>query len=939
MLEDDGIAAVHIERRPELDQDSAIEVIDLQTERSDGGRGTVTQVKSVHSPERSRPVSGQAMAGVVAELCKAVDADHYEYVTNARIGPSAKPLVAAAPGRDVATVIESLLGRALDSDVKRRLSRLRVRVLDESAFQFRRRLETEVRARRRIIQRGIGEASSYLVLGVLLDRIFELAAGVADGESKISHAEAARLIDLDAQALAGALGARDWGRWRGSAWPEIPTIDRTPIRERMEDLLLNVDASQARRVVLDGMSGIGKSALAAGFAHANRHQFDFIVWLSCQEEYTLLADLRSIAAHLPELASLPDAALPQAFRDYLEATSQSWLLVLDDVRTPAVIRGVLPHSGCGPILATTRDARIMRDWSPITVAGLDRHESLALLGSYLDSARSDRASLSKLCATCGDIPLALRSAGNYVAATGSTIAAGAAEYARQISHLAIDNPAARPIDAPDTLAEAIRLSYHSLADDLQVTSESEPNWPAYVAIRLASYLGPAPIPIVVLHTAAGMLRDAWGTGLDLSREIESALPAQPELDRFVLAARARSLGQLAGPGGEDGPLGQRLMFNSVVQEVLFEETERVNPSLSENVHKIARLAVGSWLCWALENDDASAALGLVPHAEALLAPDRAVATPGPETTTLLGNLAQLYRQRGDHRRQRAALERELTVIEQLAVKRPNLAEVKTLSQLVDALLHDGASTPVVLDALRRAVATVRAFSAAGGSGFGRALVNLDQLAAHLGDEQSVRALAPLLATPAVRSELGWEDQYEQVAAYRRAQDAIVQGNDRDALEICTSELRRDLHTEQRMNFQALAAEACGYLHQPEAMIGWLVQCERLVQAVGLHAEALRLAIANCALACIGTVLFADGAPHAEVLLALSTSWKTEEASMMNRSCAGLEACVAYRSNDRQRAREALARYDSTAGQSFPLVRADMILELVDPIRTWLTLSQ
>ncbi|WP_330334821.1 FxSxx-COOH system tetratricopeptide repeat protein [Streptomyces sp. NBC_00536] len=140
-------------------------------------------------------------------------------------------------------------------------------------------------------------------------------------------------------------------------------------------LALRAAIDEARRAgddvvlaqVLSGGGGVGKSQLAAAYAHEAARVgsgIDLVMWVSAADVQQVIA----LYAHTARLVQAPGAlsqdveADARAFLGWLAATSRKWLVILDDVTDPAALAPWWPavHSGTGWVLATTRlkDSRL-----------------------------------------------------------------------------------------------------------------------------------------------------------------------------------------------------------------------------------------------------------------------------------------------------------------------------------------------------------------------------------------------------------------------------------------------------------------------------------------------------------------------------------------------------------------------------------------------------
>ncbi|MCC8251203.1 tetratricopeptide repeat protein [Saccharothrix luteola] len=221
---------------------------------------------------------------------------------------------------------------------------------------------------------------------------------------------------------------------------------------------------------LCGLGGTGKSTVALEVAHqvgpALRHTW----WLSVADPAELAAALRSVAVDA--------GAAPTEFNHLhpadvlwrrLDALSDPWLLVLDNIDDPDVVAAAKrtladgtgwlrqPRTPRGTVLVTSRETRRerwgawveLREVEPLSAA--DGARVLLDLAPNAGSAREAEA----LAADLGGLPLALDLAGSYLAATADDVwpdddePTTFAAYRRAFSHRLTDvgtDVAGRPRD-------------------------------------------------------------------------------------------------------------------------------------------------------------------------------------------------------------------------------------------------------------------------------------------------------------------------------------------------------------------------------------------------------------------------------------------------------------------------------------------------------------
>jgi len=257
------------------------------------------------------------------------------------------------------------------------------------------------------------------------------------------------------------------------------------VRER----LLSGDRAVVQ--ALQGMGGVGKTQLAAEYAHRFAGDYDTVWWIVAEEPGLIGEQVAALAAELG--CALPGAETPVAVRAALADLRGRGrgLLVFDTAESAEDLVPWLPGGATGHVLITSRAGGWADIAVPVEVDVFARSESVAVLRDRVPGLTDGDA--DRLAAALGDLPLAVAQAAGYLSVTGIAIRGYLELLGTRADAILSEG---RPALCPLSLAAATRLAAEKLAADDPAAAE---------LVTLCAFLASEPLPPAWFASAAGQL--------------------------------------------------------------------------------------------------------------------------------------------------------------------------------------------------------------------------------------------------------------------------------------------------------------------------------------------------------------------------------------------------------------------------------------------------
>ena len=317
-------------------------------------------------------------------------------------------------------------------------------------------------------------------------------------------------------------------------WEDVPPRNKnfTGRSDVLEQLRQRLAGNKATALVskdslptaLQGLGGVGKTAVAIEYAHHHRGDYDLVCWIRADQIPLVRASLARLATAL-NLEAPSASGIDLTTTNVLDALRlgepyDRWLLVFDNADRPEDLLPYLP-SGPGDVLITSRNHGWDSIVDTIALDVFERPESIEFLLKRVPKGLTV-ADADRLADKLGDLPLALVQAAGVIYEGGMAVA----EYLRQL-----DERVARILaqgtspEVPNSMTAAWQISVVKLRQQSPQALE---------LLRCCAFLGPEPIPIDIFKL--GSAESLTGVGEVIADPIDLS-SAISTLQRYALVKK------------------------------------------------------------------------------------------------------------------------------------------------------------------------------------------------------------------------------------------------------------------------------------------------------------------------------------------------------------------------------------------------------------------
>ena len=218
-------------------------------------------------------------------------------------------------------------------------------------------------------------------------------------------------------------------------------VDRIGVSNILEKKMStdNKESGSAKRVVLFGLGGSGKTEIAVHFAQQQRHCYKAVFWVNGVDEMHMNAGYRDICRVIGKVGG-DNAYKPTWEAQCWLSSHRSWLLIFDnvddDIAIDALRRKFLNVGMEGDVLITSRNPTTSAHWDGVEVSDMETHEAVTLLHNITGRREpGEKVAREKLLRDLGPLPLAVDQASSYILATEMSLQEYHSLFRREKSRL------------------------------------------------------------------------------------------------------------------------------------------------------------------------------------------------------------------------------------------------------------------------------------------------------------------------------------------------------------------------------------------------------------------------------------------------------------------------------------------------------------------------
>lgn len=366
-----------------------------------------------------------------------------------------------------------------------------------------------------------------------------------------------------------------------AVWGEVPRRNarftgREDLLNRVQESLTDVEPG-ASVCALVGMSGIGKTQLAAEYAHRFSPDYDVVWWVNSDQRGTQRDRFGELAPALGLRSGSEPGERIRAVRDALRRGDphSRWLVIFDGWEDVEEAAAILPRGGTGHVLITSRNHGWRTVGEVVEVPVFRRAESTGYLMRRAPHITAEEA--DEVAVEFQDLPLQMA----HAAALLGELRMPVPEYLEKVHSGEIN-----PLDEVSELGDYPSSSLTSWSMLFNRVRESEPR--ALELLKLCACFAPGRIPIgLVRGVAPGDLPEQLRWIADNTPDWPRALDTLANYSVITKDSRSPSVSE----GREAGPRQESVHMHRVVHGIV----SRLTAGDDREIHRgvVRQVLVGS----------------------------------------------------------------------------------------------------------------------------------------------------------------------------------------------------------------------------------------------------------------------------------------------------------------------------------------------------------
>ncbi|ARQ68577.1 FxSxx-COOH system tetratricopeptide repeat protein [Streptomyces marincola] len=315
--------------------------------------------------------------------------------------------------------------------------------------------------------------------------------GAREAERRLMHVLGASPVAVSSSDTLGGRAVPRYPHDQPHVWGGVPRRNirftgREETLQHVYDLLQRAEPGAGIATLL-GMSGVGKTQIAAEYVYRFGSEYDLVWWVPADQRGTLRQRLAELA---PALGLTTGPEYGERLRAVGNALRRGdpyrrWLVVLDGADDPGPISDLVP-SGPGHVIITSQN----REWAEHNTAlhevpVYDRDESVAFIRRRAPRIVPEEA--DQLAAALGDLPLALDQTAGWLSDSQMTVP----EYIGLLG-------SGSDLDAGLRVAADFPMTYYT-AFSILLNRLRETVPEAVELLRLCAFFAPGAIPVQLVR--------------------------------------------------------------------------------------------------------------------------------------------------------------------------------------------------------------------------------------------------------------------------------------------------------------------------------------------------------------------------------------------------------------------------------------------------------